>query len=64
MLRSLSNACSQCPCCEGHIVATSPAFSHRLDGVFKDADQFKPERFREPVEDKKEFGSFIGQGGY
>jgi cytochrome P450 len=37
---------------EGHIVATSPAFSHRLDGVFKDADQYKPERFREPVTDK------------
>jgi len=49
---------------KGHIVATSPAFAHRMDGVFKDAHEYKPERFREPdPEDKAAFGSFIGFGG-
>jgi sterol 14-demethylase len=33
---------------KGHIVATSPAFAHRMDAVFPDADQYKPGRFREP----------------
>jgi sterol 14-demethylase len=49
---------------KGHIVATSPAFAHRMDGVFKDAKEYKPERFRGPdPEDKAAFGSFIGFGG-
>ena len=49
---------------KGHIVATSPAFAHRMDGVFKDAHEYKPERFKEPnPEDKAAFGSFIGFGG-
>ena len=49
---------------KGHIVATSPAFAHRMNGVFKDADEYKPERFREPnPEDKAAFASFIGFGG-
>jgi sterol 14-demethylase len=49
---------------KGHIVATSPAFAHRMDGVFPEADSYKPERFREPnPEDKNQFASFIGFGG-
>jgi sterol 14-demethylase len=35
-----------------------------MDGVFKDAHEYKPERFKEPnPEDKAAFGSFIGFGG-
>ena len=30
---------------QGHIVAASPTFSHRLPYVFKDADEFQPDRF-------------------
>jgi len=49
---------------KGHIVATSPAFAHRLESVYTDPDQYKPERFREPnPEDKGAFASFIGFGG-
>jgi sterol 14-demethylase len=49
---------------KGHIVATSPAFSHRLDNVYSDPNEYKPERFREPnPEDKAQFASFIGFGG-
>ena len=49
---------------KGHIVATSPAFAHRMDSVYTDPDQYKPERFREPnPEDKAQFASFIGFGG-
>ena len=49
---------------KGHIVATSPAFSHRLNNVFSDADTYKPSRFRQPSpEDKEKFASFIGFGG-
>ena len=49
---------------KGHIVATSPAFAHRLESVYSDPDTYKPERFREPnAEDKNAFASFIGFGG-
>ena len=49
---------------KGHIVATSPAFAHRMNDVFKDADVYNPNRFKAPTaEDKKAFASFIGFGG-
>ena len=48
---------------KGHIVATSPAFAHRMNEVYSDADTYKPERFKEPAEDKAAFASFIGFGG-
>ena len=49
---------------KGHIVATSPAFAHRLENVYSDPDVYNPGRFREPnPEDKAAFASFIGFGG-
>jgi len=49
---------------KGHIVATSPAFAHRLGNVYSDPDVYKPGRFRDPSpEDKAAFASFIGFGG-
>ncbi|CAL8469499.1 g9040 [Coccomyxa elongata] len=49
---------------KGHVVATSPAFAHRLPHVFRDPDSFEPERFVAPrEEDKAAPFSFIGFGG-
>lgn len=49
---------------KGHIVAASPTFSHRLPYVFKDADEFQPDRFIAPrEEDKAKPFSYIGFGG-
>jgi len=49
---------------KGHIVATSPAFAHRLERVYKDPLKFDPDRFKEGrAEDKKLPFSFIGFGG-
>ena len=46
------------------MVATSPAFSHRLPHVFPRPDDFDPERFAPPrEEDKAAPFSFIGFGG-
>lgn len=49
---------------KGDIIATSPAYSHRLDHVFDKADEYKPSRL-EPgaAEDAKVPFSFIGFGG-
>lgn len=42
----------------------SPAFSHRLPSVFKDPDQYQPERFQPPREEEKtQPYSYIGFGG-
>ena len=49
---------------QGHVVATSPAYSHRLLHVFPQPDDFDPERFAAPrEEDKAAPFSFIGFGG-
>ena len=49
---------------QGHVVATSPAYSHRLPHVFSRPDEFDPERFAAPrEEDKAAPFSFIGFGG-
>ncbi len=49
---------------QGHVVATSPAFAHRLPHVFCNPDDFEPERFVAPrEEDKAAPFSFIGFGG-
>ena len=46
------------------MVATSPAYSHRLPHVFSRPDEFDPERFAAPrEEDKAAPFSFIGFGG-
>lgn len=46
------------------MVATSPAFAHRLPHVFRNPDEFDPERFVPPrEEDKAAPFSFIGFGG-
>ena len=51
-------------CLQGHVVATSPAYSHRLPHVFSRPDEFDPERFAAPrEEDKAAPFSFIGFGG-
>ena len=52
------------PWLQGHVVATSPAYSHRLPHVFSRPDEFDPERFAAPrEEDKAAPFSFIGFGG-
>nr|QQD79793.1 sterol 14 alpha-demethylase [Prototheca wickerhamii] len=49
---------------KGDIVATSPSFSHRLKNVFRDPNDFQPERFEAPRdEDKAVPFSYIGFGG-
>ena len=49
---------------KGDMVFASPAFSHRLPHVFKDADEYQPDRFAPPRdEDKARPFSFIGFGG-
>ena len=48
---------------KGHIVATSPAFAHRMDEVYSEPNVYKPERFKgESPEDKRAYASFIGFG--
>ena len=48
---------------KGHIVATSPAFAHRMDEVYSEPNVYKPERFKgESPEDKTAYASFIGFG--
>ncbi|KAK9811423.1 hypothetical protein WJX72_003728 [[Myrmecia] bisecta] len=48
---------------KGHIIFASPAFSHRLAGVFERPDEFEPDRFQAPrEEDKRRPFSFIGFG--
>ena len=36
---------------QGHIVASSPAFAHRLPSVFSEPNSYQPERFRSPREE-------------
>ena len=48
---------------KGHIVATSPAFAHRMDEVYSEPNVYKPERFKgDSPEDKRAYASFIGFG--
>jgi sterol 14-demethylase len=48
---------------KGHIVATSPAFAHRMDKVYTEPEKYKPERFKgDKPEDKNAYASFIGFG--
>ena len=45
-------------------MAASPAFSHRLPEVFKQPDDFQPERYKAPREEDKAIPySYIGFGG-
>lgn len=48
---------------KGDIVMTSPAVSHRLSSVYKNPEQFNPDRFAGDNPDDKEKYSFIGFGG-
>lgn len=49
---------------KGDIVVTSPAVSSRLEDVFKNANEFEPERFGpERAEHKQAAFSFLGFGG-
>eukprot|EP00898_Chlorokybus_atmophyticus_P001267 jgi/Chlat1/2140/Chrsp17S02727 len=49
----------------GTIVATSPAFAHRLPHVYTNPDAYDPDRFTEGREEDKKAGAFayIGFGG-
>ena len=38
---------------QGHVVLTSPGYSHRLGSVFQEPLKYDPERFRVGAEDKK-----------
>ncbi|CAL6302658.1 unnamed protein product [Bathycoccus prasinos] len=44
---------------KGHICATSPAFAHRMDSVFKNPNTYDPQRFKS---DENKFASYIGFG--
>ena len=44
---------------KGHICATSPAFAHRMESVFKNPNTYDPQRYKT---DKNEFASYIGFG--
>lgn len=49
---------------KGDIVIVSPSIAHRLPTVFRDPDQFNPERFLDPqAEDQVEKYRFIAFGG-
>ncbi|EFN54386.1 hypothetical protein CHLNCDRAFT_56217 [Chlorella variabilis] len=49
---------------KGHIVAASPTFSHRLPHVFKQPDEYQPDRFLPPREEDKPLPfSYLGFGG-
>ena len=38
---------------QGHVLLTSPGYSHRLGSVFQEPLKYDPERFRVRAEDKK-----------
>ncbi|GAB4822084.1 hypothetical protein N2152v2_009130 [Parachlorella kessleri] len=49
---------------KGHIVATSPTFSHRLKHVFAEPNAYQPDRYQPPREEDKALPfSYIGFGG-
>ncbi|KAL4458418.1 hypothetical protein ABPG75_013283 [Micractinium tetrahymenae] len=49
---------------KNHIVACSPTFSHRLPHVFKEPEQYQPDRFAPPREEDKPIPfSYLGFGG-
>lgn len=50
---------------KGHIVATSPAFANRLPHIYKDANNYDPDRFAVGREEDKAAGAFsyISFGG-
>jgi len=48
---------------KGDIVVTSPALSGRLPNVFKNPDEFEPERFEAPRNEHKPQYAYIGFGG-
>ncbi|XP_072954884.1 obtusifoliol 14-alpha demethylase [Typha angustifolia] len=50
---------------KGHIVATSPAFANRLPHIYKDPDNYDPDRFAPGREEDKAAGAFsyIAFGG-
>lgn len=52
------------PPLQNHIVACSPTFSHRLPHVFKQPEQYQPDRFAPPREEDKPIPfSYLGFGG-
>lgn len=59
-------AALDCGACvwQGTIVATSPAFAHRLPNVYSDPTAYQPDRYLPPrAEDKVAPFSYIGFGG-
>ncbi|KAL4429571.1 hypothetical protein ABPG77_008620 [Micractinium sp. CCAP 211/92] len=49
---------------KNHIVACSPTFSHRLPHVFREPEQYQPDRFAPPREEDKPLPfSYLGFGG-
>uniref|UniRef100_A0A061QTA1 Sterol 14 desaturase n=1 Tax=Tetraselmis sp. GSL018 TaxID=582737 RepID=A0A061QTA1_9CHLO len=48
---------------KGHVLATSPAYQHRLPSVFRDPAKYDPDRFAPGREEDKRSFSFIGFGG-
>lgn len=44
-------------------MAASPAFAHRLPGVFKEPDSYQPDRFQKGRQEDKMPYAFIGFGG-
>ena len=48
---------------QNHIVACSPTFAHRLPHVFKNADDYEPDRFKAPREEQNSQFSYVGFGG-
>lgn len=49
---------------KGHILATSPTFTHRLADIYKNPETFEPDRFEPPrEEDTKQAFSNISFGG-
>eukprot|EP00244_Chara_vulgaris_P006008 TRINITY_DN23035_c0_g1_i1.p1 TRINITY_DN23035_c0_g1~~TRINITY_DN23035_c0_g1_i1.p1 ORF type:complete len:508 (-),score=80.12 TRINITY_DN23035_c0_g1_i1:9-1532(-) len=50
---------------KGHVVITSPYYSHRLERIYRDANSFDPERFTPGREEDKVGGaySYIAFGG-
>jgi sterol 14-demethylase len=49
---------------QGHIVAASPTFAHRLPHIFKEPDEYQPDRYLPPREEDKPVKlSYVGFGG-
>lgn len=49
---------------KGHILATSPTFTHRLEHIYTNPTHFEPDRFNPPrEEDQKQAFSNISFGG-